>query len=439
MNTDFAETEVDTRRTNLTRFPLFFPEKRTFFLEGSDLFSFGLGLNQDVVPFFSRRVGLIGGTGVPLLAGGKINGRVGNTNVGGLVVGTGSKAGVVATNELMAAWRAKQNLWKESWVGAVATAGDPLGRPGSWLAGADFTYATSHFLGDKNFLVGAWGLTTARQDLGSDASSYGVTASYPNDHWNIGFNAKRIGRDFDPSLGFVPRRSVILYSGTADNRTLLHHGPIQQLEHEFRPSLATDLAGQWESYRVFTAPINWRFRSGDRVELNINPTGEHLDESFEVADGVVIQPGSYQWRRYRVEFGTAQKRRLYSQITYWFGGFYGGDLEQIIWSATWNPLPLVTLELTGERDHGQLPAGAFTQTLIGNRLRINVSPDLSVSSYIQYDTDSRAVGVNSRLRWTFTPVGDLFIVYNHNLRSIENRWQLDSNQLLVKLQYAWRL
>ena len=439
VNTDFAETEVDTRRTNLTRFPLFFPEKRTFFLEGSDLFSFGLGLNQDVVPFFSRRVGLIGGTSVPLLAGGKVNGRVGNTNVGGLVVGTGDKAGVVATNELMAAGRVKQNLWKESWIGAVATVGDPLGRPGSWLAGADFTYATSHFLGDKNFLVGAWGLATARQDLGSDASSYGVTANYPNDQWNIGLNAKRIGRDFDPSLGFVPRRSVILYNGTADNRTLLHHGPIQQLEHEFRPSLATDLAGQWESYRVFTAPINWRFRSGDRVELNINPTGERLDESFEVADGVVIQPGSYQWRRYRLEFGTAQKRRLYSQITYWFGGFYGGDLKQIIWSATWNPLPLFTLELTGERDHGRLPAGAFTQTLIGNRLRINVSPDLSLSSYIQYDTDSRAVGVNSRLRWTFTPVGDLFIVYNHNLRSIEDRWQLDSNQLLVKLQYAWRL
>ena len=91
MNTDFAETEVDTRRTNLTRFPLFFPEKRTFFIEGDDIFSFGLGLSQDVIPYFSRRIGLVDGFEVPILAGGKVNGRVGNTNFGGVAVGTGRK------------------------------------------------------------------------------------------------------------------------------------------------------------------------------------------------------------------------------------------------------------------------------------------------------------------------------------------------------------
>src|SRR5262245_60663054 len=86
VNTDFAETEVDTRRTNLTRFPLFFPEKRTFFLEGADTFSFGLGLGQDIIPFFSRRVGLVDGNEVPIIAGGKLNGQIGNTNVGGLII-----------------------------------------------------------------------------------------------------------------------------------------------------------------------------------------------------------------------------------------------------------------------------------------------------------------------------------------------------------------
>jgi hypothetical protein len=94
VNTDFAETEVDTRRTNLTRFPLFFPEKRTFFLEGADNFSFGLGLGQDVIPFFSRRIGLVGGTAIPISAGGKVNGRGGSTSGGGIVAGTRSKPGV---------------------------------------------------------------------------------------------------------------------------------------------------------------------------------------------------------------------------------------------------------------------------------------------------------------------------------------------------------
>ena len=143
VNTDFAETEVDTRRTNLTRFPLFFPEKRTFFLEGADLFTFGLGLGQDVIPFFSRRIGLVGGSTVPLIAGGKISGRAANTSIGSLVAGTGSEPGVVEEAALMAVGRVKQNVGDESWVGAIATVGDPTGRAGSWLGGADFTYATT--------------------------------------------------------------------------------------------------------------------------------------------------------------------------------------------------------------------------------------------------------------------------------------------------------
>ena len=436
VNTDFAETEVDTRRTNLTRFPLFFPEKRTFFLEGDDIFSFGLGLNQDVLPYFSRRIGLVEGQEVPIIAGTKINGRVGNTNFGGLVVGTNDNVEVVEDEALMAVGRVKQNLWRESWVGAIATVGDPLGRSGSWLTGGDFTYATSRFRGDKNFLAGVWGLATGRDDLEGDSSAYGFKVDYPNDLWDIQMTGKRIGRNFDPSLGFVPRRAVYLYNGQINNRTRLSKGPIQQLFHEFMPSLATDLSGKWESYRIFIAPVNWRFRSGDRFELNANPTGERLAEPFEIADGVVIAPGSYHWMRYRVEVGTAQKRRLYSQLTWWFGDFYDGTLDQFLWTGAWNPTPLVTIEFTGERNVGRLPSGRFTQTLVGNRLRVNISPDLSVASYVQYDTDTDSVGVNTRLRWTFSPVGDLFVVYNHNMRDLQQRWQLDSNQLLVKFQYA---
>jgi hypothetical protein len=437
VNTDFAETEVDTRRTNLTRFPLFFPEKRTFFLEGDDIFSFGLGLGQDVLPYFSRRIGLVNAQEVPILAGTKVNGRAGATNFGGLMVGTDNQPGVVDDEALMAVGRIKQNIWQESWLGAIATVGDPLGRSGSWLAGADFTYATSHFRKDKNFLVGLWGLAAGRDDVGRDSNAYGFKVDYPNDLWDIQLTAKRIGRDFDPSVGFVPRAGVYLVNGQINNRTRISSGPFQQLLHEFVPSMATDLSGRWESYRLFIAPVNWRFRSGDRFELNANPTGERLIELTEIA-GVLIPPGSYHWMRYRFEVGTAQKRRLYSQVTWWFGGFYDGELDQLIWTGAWNPTPLITLEFSGERNVGRLTTGRIDQTLVGNRLRVNFSPDLSLASYVQYDTDTDSVGVNTRLRWTFSPVGDLFIVYNHNVRDVFDRWQLQSNQLLVKLQYAFR-
>lgn len=438
VNTDFAETEVDTRRTNLTRFPLFFPEKRSFFIEGDDIFSFGLGLGQDVLPYFSRRIGLVAGREVPILAGGKVNGRAASTNFGGLVVGTRSQPGVAPDPSFMGVGRVKQNLWRESWVGGIATIGDPLGRPGSWLAGGDFTYATSRLRGAKNLLVGVWALATGRDGLGGDATAQGVQIDYPNDLWDVALTYKRIGKNFDPSLGFVPRPAVYLYNVNIEHSPRFRRGPIQQMFFEFRPNLATDLAGRWESYRVFMAPINWRFRSGDRVEFNVNPTGERLTAPFEVADGVVIAPGDYNWRQYRLEAGTAQKRRLYTQLTWWFGGFYGGDLDQFQWTGAWNPTALVTVEFTGQRNVGQLPEGHLVQTLVGNRLRINMSPNLSLSSYVQYDTDSDEIGVNTRLRWTFRPEAELFVVYNHNVRSLLDRWQLESNQLVMKVQYAWR-
>ena len=165
---------------------------------------------------------------------------------------------------------------------------------------------------------------------------------------------------------------------------------------------------------------------------------------------MLIQPGSYQWRRYRLEAGTAQKRRLYAQVTWWFGGFYDGTLDQYEWTGAWNPTPLVTVEFTGERNVGP----AAERRLHADARREPPAPQPLVgplvSSYLQYDTDSESVGVNTRLRWTFTPAGDLFVVYNHNVARgpvagdvpatliDQRRWGFLSNELLVKLQYAFR-
>jgi hypothetical protein len=437
VNTDFAETDVDTRRTNLTRFPLFFPEKRTFFLEGADIFSFGLGLGESLLPYYSRRVGLVSGREVPILAGGKVNGRVSGTNVGAQVVQTRAVDGV-APDTTLGVVRLKQNVLAESSVGLIATAGDPLGRAGSWLLGGDATYQTSRMKGDKNFLLGIWGIAMGRDGLGSDSNAYGVSLDYPNDLWDTVVKYWRVGRDFDPSLGFVARPGVHAYAFNTEYKPRPGFWNIRQMFFEFRNSLVTDLYGQWESYHVFTAPVNWRFESGDRVEVNWVPTGEHLAEPFAVAPGVVIPPGSYHWTRYRLEAGTASKRRFSGQFTWWFGGFYEGTLHQFSWTTAWNPAPIVTIELNGEYDVGRLDAGDFETTIAGTRVRLNLSPDLTVSSYLQYDSLSRSFGANTRLRWTVSPVADLFVIYNHNVRDITDRWQLDSNQLLVKFQYAFR-
>jgi len=196
--------------------------------------------------------------------------------------------------------------------------------------------------------------------------------------------------------------------------------------------------GRWASYQVFLAPVNWRLESGDRFEANIVPQGERLVKPFEVTQGINIPPGAYHFVRYRLELETAARRKLSGQLTWRFGGFYDGHLHQFQVEGAWKPLPTLIFELEGEHDIGRLPVGSFTESLVGVRALINFSPDLTLSSFIQYDTESRILGSNTRLRWTFNPAGDLFVVYNHNLRDLDSRLRLESNQLLVKAQYSFR-
>jgi len=458
VNTDFAETEVDTRRTNLTRFPLVFPEKRTFFLEGSDIFAFGLGTGDDVRPFFSRRIGLLNNQEVPVDVGLKVNGREHGTNFGALVVRTGDADApgidTLPTANTMGTFRVKQNLLRESSVGVIATFGDPVGREGSWLIGPDLTYQTSHFRGDKNFLVGVWGLAMDREGLGGRKRAWGGKIDYPNDLWDIAFTYKWLDDGFDPSLGFVPRPGVQIVNFNANYQPRptrpilgLH---VRQMFNEFENTLVTDVGGKWESYRIFMAPVNWRLESGDRFEFNVVPVGERLTAPFEIADGVVIDTGSYHWTRFRLEGGLASKRKLSGQLTWWFGEFYTGRLDEVSLTASWKPSPLFIVELNGTRNTGRLAEGDFTQEVIGTRFRVNVSPDLQVNSYLQYDNVTDGFGTNTRLRWTFSPLGDLFVVYNHNLvrepgagdvpstANGQRGWGFASNELLVKLQYAFR-
>ena len=438
INTDFAETEVDTRRTNFTRFPLFFPEKRSFFLEGSDIFQFGLDLGSDLVPFFSRRIGLFEGQQIPIAAAGKIDGRLGNTNFGGLLVQSRSVEGLVP-GTLTAAARIKQNVLSESSLGFIGTVGDPAGHEGNWLLGADFTYATSHFRGgDRNFQVGISGQVMNRTSQSGDPTATSVKIAYPNDLWDLSWTTLRIGDAFQPALGFVPRAGIYKHDLGIVYQPRPHNGWLRQIFGEFETTLVTDLSGKWQSYEVFTAPINWRLESGDRVEFNVVPEGEYLTSSFDL-EGVRIPPGAYQWRRYRAEAGSAAKRKLSAQATWRFGGFYSGTLDQFLVVGTWHPSGLLSIDFSGERDLGRLREGNFTETLIGVNNHVNISPHLQITSFVQYDTVSGSLGTNNRLRWTFTPAADLFVIYNHNVRNLEDvGWRFDSNQLLVKVQYALR-
>ena len=189
---------------------------------------------------------------------------------------------------------------------------------------------------------------------------------------------------------------------------------------------------------MFFAPLNWRFQSGDRVGVQREPYGERLTQDDEVA-GVPVAAGSYHWQRYRLS-RTAQKRPLLHRAHVLVRGFSTMATCSNS-SGRAREIHAVDYGRVFRRAQRRHPAGRPYQTLTGTRVRLNLSPDLSFTTgYVRSRAPGtrRSIGVNSRLRWTFRPAGDLFVVYNHNVHSLLDRWELESNQFLVKVQYTFR-
>ncbi len=445
VNTDFAETEVDTRRINLTRFPLFFPEKRGFFLEGSDQFAFGAGLGRDFLPFFSRRIGLYDGLQIPLDVGVKVLGRSGRWGIGALGVHT---AGTAATRDAnLFSGRVTYDLNRHLTVGTIATDGDPDGVSDNSLLGVDTNWQTSTLGGDKNFSLGTW-VAWSRGDV-PDRQRYGwgFKVDYPNDLWDAALIYKEFGAGLDPALGFLPRPGTRWLSGGVSFQPRPTGGTldwIRQFYFELYPQVVWNLNGGTESWRVFTAPLNFQTESGEHIEANFAPQYEHLDEDFEVAEGKIIPAGGYTFHRFRVEAQSSRSRAVRAGSTVWFGDFYTGTLTQWESFLTYaSNSGHLQLELSAENDYGELPEGGFTTRWYGFKIVYAFSPDLILSSYTQYDSESRDVGRNTRLRWTIAPGNDLYLVWNLNLHRPEDPgdWSglhtLDDH-LVTKLRWTLR-
>ncbi|RKZ10896.1 hypothetical protein DRQ50_14160, partial [bacterium] len=422
VNTDFAETEVDTRQINLTRFPLFFPEKRAFFLEGSEQFTFGSGLGYDFIPYFSRRIGLYAGEQVPIEAGAKLLGRSGRWGIGVLGTRTGSTEHTAEANLFVG--RITYDVDRHLTVGTILTDGHPDGVAANTLGGVDAVWQTSTLAGDRNFSVGAWAAASRGDVPAGQRGGWGLKVDYPNDLWDLYAVYREFGEGLDPALGFMPRPGTRWLMGGGSYQPRPGPGAfdwVRQFFFEFYPLVVYDLEGRTESWRVFTAPFNARTESGEHLEANYMPRYERLTEPFEVADGVVIPAGEYRFDRFRFEAESSEHRPVSIGATVWFGDFFTGSLTQ--WESFVNYASgggHLQLRLGVEQNFGDLPEGTFTQRLYQLRAVYAFSPDLILSSYTQYDSESRNVGLNNRLRWTLQPGNDLFLVWSRNfLRPVD--------------------
>ena len=454
VNTDFGETEVDARQINLTRFSLFFPEKRSFFLEDVGVFNFAStepeppggipNAGAELIPFFSRRIGLLDGQEVPINVGGKLTGKVGRTEIGFLDVHTRDTSFVGSKNFIVGRFR--QNLLEQSYVGGMFTHGNPAPGKSGNTYGADARISTSHFLeGSRNAIVDAYGLKSDNDGVSGDDASYGLSARYPNDKWDAMVVFREIQKNFDPGVGFVQRRNVRMYRvGGSYNPRPEHFLDIQQMFHDVYYTRFDRLDnGRLESSELYITPLDWHFNSGDSLHAiaDYERGFERLFEPFEISPGVTLPVGDYPTDRFGAVLSTARKRPLSGSFSISYGDFWSGSAERISASIGYKLPPRFTFSLRSDQTFAHLPQGDFIARIHTSTINYAVSPRLTFSNLIQYDNRSRNLGWQSRMRWTPKPGNDLFLSFNQGWINEDPgslRFTAQDTKMSAKFQYTFR-
>ncbi len=434
-NTDFAFTEVDARQINLTRFPLFFPEKRDFFLQDAGLFRFG-GIGRSPLPFHSRRIGIgPGGQEVDLIYGGKLTGRIEDMNVALFAVQTEAFDDI--SEKTLTVGRFSLNVLEESSIGVIFTHGDPTADTNNALVGLDFNYRNSQDFGADVLSASAWGQLTQSSDTDGDQSAFGGRINYDSDvlEWSAFF--AQVGKDYNPALGFISRPGEREHSARVRYR-FRPTGKIDRIDLNVSARWFTDLSGQLESLDITLPRFNIATEAGDFASISHTLREEQLSEDFEIADDVMIPAGIYTWNRYQMQLGTGDGRPVSVSLSTEVGDFYDGERFDWSISTSWRPSKYFNASANYSQSEIDLPGGSFQTEIASLRLDAAVTPDISWSNFIQYDNFSSIVGLNSRFRWTIDPGQDVFVVLSQSYEAERGSVTLAGTDLTLKVVVTFR-
>jgi len=416
-NTDFAQVEVDQQQVNLTRFSLFFPEKREFFLEGRGIFEFGRTSTAQAVAvsadtpylFYSRRIGLNGGRIVPIDAGGRLTGKVGKFNVGLMNIQTGpeSASRTPATN--FTVLRVKRDVLRSGSVGAVFTNRSESRVPGraNRAFGLDATF--SFF---SNVSMSGYAARTQTADVAGDEDSYQGRFDYGADRYGLHVEHLRVGRNFNPEVGFVRRSDFALSTATARFSPRLKPGSaIRRFIFEGRLEYVEDGSGTLES-RDQGGRLHIELNNGDAFNAGATRSYERLVRPFAIASGVAIAPGGYTFSDMTTEYTFGPQRPVKGRLALQRGQFYDGTITGLRFSSTRVSLsPRFSVEPGVTINRVDLPAGRFTTRLLSLRSDYGFSPRMFASAIVQYSSSDYTLGSNLRFRWEYVPGSELFVVY----------------------------
>ena len=450
-NTDFAQVEVDEQQVNLTRFNLFFPEKREFFLEGQGIFDFGGGQRPEPnrffvtgeafaldapILFFSRQIGLEDGETVPIDGGGRLTGKAGAFSIGLLNVQTGEApgAGIDATNFTVV--RIKRDVLRRSSVGGIFTrrSVSTEGAGANAVYGLDGVFS---FYDDLN--VNTYVARTETPGMQGDDMSYRTELHYSGDRW--GFTADRlsVGANFNPEIGFVRRDDFRRnYGSFRFSPRPQGIAAVRKFTWEGSVDYITDGAGRLET-RLQRGQFVTELESGDLLFAVATDNYEFLKQPFDITDDVTIPVGGYSFVNYRAGYSLAQQKIVSGGVAVDFGKFYGGEKTTLSYfRGRVGVTPQLTLEPSVSFNWIDLPQGSFSTELVATRLTYTLTPRMFVAALLQYNSEDNALGSNIRFRWEYQPGSELFVVYTDERDTLNPRPILQNRAFVVKLTRLFR-
>ena len=472
LNTDFAQVEVDEQQANLTRFNLFFPEKREFFLESQGIFEFGNGGRGEGTTggggppgsssvsssgrgrgarsvhaptlFYSRRIGLQDGAPVPILGGGRVTGKIGSFDVGAVGIRTGAENSVGADPATFTVLRLRRDLLARSSVGVLfedrsTSLTSATGRNRAYGADANFAFL-------ENLQIFGYYARTETAGLRGKDDSFRTRIGWRGDLWSASVDHTVVGEDFNPEIGFLRRRGfreTNLFGRASPRlvsvpsiRRLTLAGRVTYLENERFGFVETRQQG---------VRIEVEFESGDWLTINATDVFERLSGETRIS-GAVIPAGAYPFKDAEVSYYLGPHRRISGNVSLTRGSFYSGAVTSLgLARGRVEILPQLSVEPSIELNWIDLPElqeheGQFDQHVLRTRVTYSLGPRTFVSGLGQYNTASDTFSTNVRLRWEWAPGSELFIVYTEDRDADTlDRWsELSARALVIKVNRLLR-